>query len=231
MSQSTFTGSAMYNLFVYKQTEVERSEYSKSELVTYLLDFNRNESNYTPLQNILPSLSKNGEVIISTEGIDGVLYTNIANSKYLKEKEFLGKNFIINDTLSKLKWVLCDETKKIGPYLCNKATVLIEDKEKLFFNNISNSVKSNILDEFDIDTGVLVTAWYTTEIPIPLGPDEFWGLPGLILEVNDQRRVILCSKVTLRINDKQKIKLPSKGEMVSKAQYDMIVLRKIKEMN
>jgi GLPGLI family protein len=126
---------------------------------------------------------------------------------------------------------LSDETKKIGPYLCNKATVLIEDKEKLFFNNISNSVKSNILDEFDIDTGVLVTAWYTTEIPIPLGPDEFWGLPGLILEVNDQRRVILCSKVTLRINDKQKIKLPSKGEMVSKAQYDMIVLRKIKEMN
>jgi GLPGLI family protein len=231
MSQSTFTGSAMYNLFVYKQTEVERNEYSKSELVTYLLDFNRNESNYTPLQNILPSLSKNGEVIISTEGIDGVLYTNIANSEYLKEKEFLGKNFIIKDTLSKLKWVLSDETKKIGPYLCNKATVLIEDKEKLFFNNISNSVKSNILDEFDIDTGVLVTAWYTTEIPIPLGPDEFWGLPGLILEVNDQRRVILCSKVTLRINDKQKIKLPSKGEMVSKAQYDMIVLRKIKEMN
>ncbi len=29
------------------------------------------------------------------------------------------------------------------------------------------------------------TAWYTLDIPVQHGPGEFWGVPGLILQVEE----------------------------------------------
>jgi GLPGLI family protein len=37
---------------------------------------------------------------------------------------------------------------------------------------------------------VTITAWYTPEIPVSQGPEGYWGLPGLILEVNDGKTTI-----------------------------------------
>jgi GLPGLI family protein len=41
-------------------------------------------------------------------------------------------------------------------------------------------------------------------------------LPGLILEVNDGKTVILCSKVVLNSKTKAEIKAPTKGKEISK---------------
>jgi GLPGLI family protein len=49
------------------------------------------------------------------------------------------------------------------------------------------------------------------EIPVSQGPEGYWGLPGLILEVNDGKTVLLCSKVVLNPKVKAEIKAPSKG--------------------
>ena len=38
------------------------------------------------------------------------------------DKEMMGKEFLIQDTLPNLKWKLSQETKQIGDYLCFKAT-------------------------------------------------------------------------------------------------------------
>ena len=40
------------------------------------------------------------------------------------------------------------------------------------------------MDEIEVPKTIEVTAWYTPEIPINQGPADYWGLPGLILEVN-----------------------------------------------
>ncbi len=41
----------------------------------------------------------------------------------------------------------------------------------------------------------VITAWYTLEIPVSQGLENYWGLAGLLLEVNDGKTVILYSKV------------------------------------
>lgn len=56
-----------------------------------------------------------------------------------------------------------------------------------------------------------MTAWYTPEIPVNQGPENYWGLPGLILEINDGTTTILCSKIVLNAKEKVEIK-PSKKE-------------------
>jgi GLPGLI family protein len=57
----------------------------------------------------------------------------------------------------------------------------------------------------------IVTLWYT-EI-CNQGPDKYWGLPGLILEVNDGKTVILCSKVVLNSKTKAEIKATKRKEI------------------
>ena len=75
-----------------------------------------------------------------------------------------------------------------------------------------------------------VTAWYTPHIPISQGPLEYWGLPGLILEINVDKTTILCSKIVMNPDDKISIKEPEKGKVVTKKEYKDIITGKMVEM-
>jgi GLPGLI family protein len=62
------------------------------------------------------------------------------------------------------------------------------------------------------------------------GPGDFWGLPGLILEVNTDKTTILCSKIIMNPEEKEAIEAPEKGEVVSRTEYNDIVKKKTEEM-
>jgi len=86
------------------------------------------------------------------------------------------------------------------------------------------------VEEIEIPKEIEVTAWYTLQIPINQGPAEYWGLPGLILEINADRTTILCSKIIMNPSEKEVIKVPSKGKEVSQKEYNEIVTKKMEEM-
>ena len=75
-----------------------------------------------------------------------------------------------------------------------------------------------------------ITAWYCPEIPINQGPENYWGLPGLILEVNDGKTVMLCTKIVMNSKEKVAIKAVGKGKQVTQKEYDEIVKKKMEEM-
>ncbi len=68
------------------------------------------------------------------------------------------------------------------------------------------------------------------QIPVSLGPDDYWGLPGLILEVNADRTTMYCSKIILNPEEKDAIVMPSKGKEVTREAYTSIVKKKTEEM-
>jgi len=75
-----------------------------------------------------------------------------------------------------------------------------------------------------------VTVWYTPEIPVSHGPDKYWGLPGLILEVNADKTHILCSKIIVNPKDKVVIKLPKKGKKVTRKEYEVLMEKQMNQM-
>jgi len=86
------------------------------------------------------------------------------------------------------------------------------------------------MDDIEIPKEEEVVAWYTMQIPVNNGPGDFWGLPGLILEINSGRTTILCSKIVMNPAEKKAIKRPTKGETVTRAEYTDLVTKKMKEM-
>ena len=75
-----------------------------------------------------------------------------------------------------------------------------------------------------------VTAWYTPQIPVSSGPDVYWGLPGLILELNAGRTTMLCTEVAINSEEPIKIKAPAKGKKVTRDEYTDIVKVKTQEL-
>ena len=54
-----------------------------------------------------------------------------------------------------------------------------------------------IKQDAEVPREITVTAWYTPQIPINQGPGEYWGLPGLILEINADKTTIFVLKSSL----------------------------------
>jgi len=210
---------------------------------TFVLTFNKEESIYKEEQVLEAPGQGRGFRMMMGSFTGGAQYKNVKTKKILQAQEFFGKQFLINDQLKSLEWKLGSETKKIGEYLCMKATA-IKQVDPLDFRSLrrrpnerenkektqdSTATKDSV-EEIEIPKEIEVTAWYTLQIPINQGPGEYWGLPGLILEINADRTTILCSKIIMNPSEKEVIKAPSKGKEVSQKEYGEIVKKKMEEM-
>mgnify|MGYP001596200615 CR=1 FL=1 len=181
---------------------------------TYTLTFNKEESLYKEEESLAPP-SLGNTIVVMNMGGAGELYKNIKSKRFVKQSDLLGKMFLIQDSLKTTSWKLQGDTKNIGEYICYKAT-------------LERAVDSDIFsDEASKDTQ---TVWYTPQIPVSNGPEEFQGLPGLILELSYDSQTILCSKVLLNPTKQVVIKEPSSGTTVTQNEFDAITIKKMKEM-
>jgi GLPGLI family protein len=218
---------------------------------TFVLNFDKSASVYKEEEKLDDPTAGGGgmRMMSSMMGGGGTYYKNIKEKTYSVDKEFMGKEFLIKDSLPRLDWKMESETRVIGGYTCFKATATAPASKTDFRNfrpkkeddkkngeskelkkEDEKEKKTSFLDEIDLPKEITITAWYTPEIPVSQGPESYWGLPGLILEVNDGKTVILCSKIVLNAKEKAEIKAPKTGKVISQKDYDETVIAKMEEM-
>ena len=104
-----------------------------------------------------------------------------------------------------------------------------ENNKQSSVDNTNKKVEK--LDEVTANAEIeTITAWYTPQIPVSHGPAEYGGLPGLILELTTDKTVMLCTKVVMNPEKRIQISEPTKGEFVSRSEFENIVEVKTKEM-
>ncbi|MDA9627764.1 GLPGLI family protein [Flavobacteriaceae bacterium] len=196
---------------------------------TFTLDFTKSESMYKEEQELdAPKVpSSNGGVMVMVMGGDGssdILYKNISQNRMAHKTELMGKVFLIKDNLVAYDWELTGETKNIGIYTCYKA-VYEREEESIEINMMGGEAK-----EEKVTKKTTLVAWYTTDVPVSNGPNNYGGLPGLILEVNDGDLTIVCSEIVLNPKEVKEIKEPVKGKIVARKKFEDITKEKTKEM-
>jgi GLPGLI family protein len=113
---------------------------------------------------------------------DDEVYKEFSSNVLLATKHKHGRTFYIRDSFPNFCWNFTSETKEILGYSCTKAT---------------------INDYY----GDEIIAWFTSTIPIPNGPVEFGGLPGVILELTT--KTLKYEAIELHLNQKEEIKITS----------------------
>ena len=122
---------------------------------TKLREFYPNEKGGGSVYSGLPA-TKNGSQVYTNNKKDSVWSSFLRGGlQFMREKKI------------KINWKLENETKKIGPFICNKAITKYRGRD--------------------------YTAWYTKQIPVAYGPWKLQGLPGLILEAYDANKEIYYS--------------------------------------
>ena len=243
-SQNNFQGKATY----MSKTTMDMSRYDKmseqqkKQMMnrfksflekTYTLSFNKTTSSFR--ENVqLEGPGASGPSWSRSNG-QGSIYKNVSEKNMIEDVEMFSKRFLVSEKMEPLQWELGMETKKIGNYTCYKATLVKEDTKvdwgSIFSRSRKNKKKdSTAVAEKPAKKMLTVTAWYTPQIPVNSGPGNYYGLPGLILEVNDDSQSIMCSKIVLNPESKVKISEPTKGKKITQEKYDAIMDKKMKEM-
>ncbi|MEP6673541.1 MAG: GLPGLI family protein [Ferruginibacter sp.] len=138
----------------------------------------------------------NGGVVMRFGGAENEYYRNFSKKWAVEKRDLMEDSYLVEDSIHSLVWKLEDaETKTILGYPCKKA-----------------SGKS--------ERGNDIVAWYTEEIPLSGGPDQFNGLPGMILCIDANKgEIVFTATVINKKVDAKKIKAPAKGKKISSADF------------
>ncbi len=168
---------------------------------SFVLKFNESEAFFEMKRGVINSEDlKVKTAYIFAQG-DDKFYYNKSTDSVVMQTEVYGAKFRVLTKISDIEWKISNERKQIDEFLCYKAT--------------ASYVTVNDVGTFNKK----VVAWFAPQIPAPFGPAGFAGLPGLIVELQDDKLLYFLLKINSTIKD-IKIEKFKKGKIVTKEQLD-----------
>ncbi|MFT6934908.1 MAG: GLPGLI family protein [Maribacter sp.] len=204
---------------------------------TYVLSFNKEESVFNE-EDKLDAISGATDSW-GNNFARGEQYKNVKEDVLVQSQEFYGKRFLVKDKLQAISWNMGKESKQIGQYLCFRATALVPTSELAWYDFSWGDLRtpettktdSTAVEALEPEVNMTeIEAWYTPQIPVGHGPAEYWGLPGLILEVSAGGTTMLCAKIVMNPKEEIKIEAPNKGKEITKSEYQKTIQSKMLEM-
>jgi GLPGLI family protein len=121
------------------------------------LSFTGNKTLFTPIE-AEPSSNILFFSMLPLMTQNNTIYTDLNDGRVVAQRKVLGDAFLVSDSTRKIEWKITGETRDIAGYHCRRANGIMLDS-------------------------IYIVAFYTTQIPVPGGPESFNGLPGMILGV------------------------------------------------
>jgi GLPGLI family protein len=136
-------------------------------------------------------------------GEENITHMDYKDGKYTALKQVFEKKFIIQDSLLDIEWRITDEIREIAGFDCRKAVGKMYDS-------------------------LYVIAFYTDQIPVQAGPEQYNGLPGAILGLAFPRyyTTYFATKVELVSPKAEELKPPIfKGNKMNRAELMAQVIK------
>ena len=94
---------------------------------------------------------------------------------FSQEMDLKKKTFFVSDSLHPMKWEISSEERMIDSLRCIKASCVFRGREYI--------------------------AWFSPDLPMPLGPWKMGGLPGLIVDLHDTREDLMIGLKSISRGD------------------------------
>ena len=138
-----------------------------------------------------------------------IIYRNREKGETVDVMTLLNKQYIVQDALICQQWKIKNDMKEIAGRICMNASF------------------------YDTIRGKEVIAWFALDLPIPIGPDKYCGLPGMILEVNEGNGAVVYTAISVLFSEeKEKIEKPQKKKntkIITEKEHNKIVTTYINE--
>lgn len=141
--------------------------------------FTKDDGSLIVKKNVKPDIFKkslNDPFNIYVDRVKGRLYQVIEDSRMMSELGADYSQFVLAEPFGLPKWSIHQDSKQIGKFTCYRATCSFRGRS--------------------------YTAWFTYDIPVSYGPWRLCGLPGLILEVSDQKQEVLFMAIEVKVGNK-----------------------------
>ncbi|MEZ4894588.1 MAG: GLPGLI family protein [Saprospiraceae bacterium] len=137
-----------------------------------------------------------------------VLRKNFETGMFKDHIEFLGKKYVIEDSIQVQDWKILNDLKEVAGHVC------------------MNAVWEDTLKQQTVEV------WFALDIPHSGGPEQLCGLPGLILEANINNGALLIEAqkidwmtLTNEMDEPKKMK----GKRINEAAYNELLKKHIEE--
>ncbi len=197
------------------------------------LYFNANQSIYKEREKELTEDEVNNEqnMFMKFKPEMDKNFKSFTDDYQITTKDFMGKKFLIKDSIKKYPWKMTGKQMEIGGFPCLQASFT--------------------------DSAKTIEVWFTPQIPVSTGPKGLGGLPGLILEarfiipeetkketklsgMKGMRKmmsnsafdmVIQAESIQFKELTNKEVEEPKKGDLVKgQAKFDEIIKEKMEEM-
>lgn len=166
------------------------------------------------------------------------MYTNSSSTSILMVQEFMGKKYLIQDSVKMSPWKFGTETKEILGYTCHMAYFSREEEVPVMRMQMSSgppptaSGTTPATPPAPEKRTIEITAWYTDQIRPSLGPDRYNTLPGTVLaiDVNNGERVLVARQVEQRELKKNELYVPDSGTKVTQEEYRKTMEEQMQKM-
>ena len=183
-----------------------KSQIAKMGTENKNLIINGSASKYLSTQEIndMDNNTSGVRVITMKSGASGEeIYKNTDSKQLIKQSAISDKKFIIESPLELINWTITSKTKTLGSYTVQEENAVIGGQE--------------------------TTAWFTKSIKSNQGPDQYWGLPGLILEVESPGKHIVAQKVSVSAKSLA-VEIPKQGKKISQEEFNKLTEQKRKQL-
>lgn len=136
------------------------------------------------------------------------VYKNFSTQKLVEKRDFMGKNYLIADTIRQFSWKIIPEPRQIAGYNCMKAV------------------------RQDTAARQKITVWFTPEIAVSSGPERMGTLPGMILaaDINNGETTMTAMTVEKKAIPLEDIQEPKKGKYVTQEEFRKMMMDYRREM-
>ncbi|MEZ5046198.1 MAG: GLPGLI family protein [Chitinophagaceae bacterium] len=184
-------------------TDALKKSTPKYKIDFFELYFNQDESIYKLAKD---GLTESKMMFGNMPADRNIVYKNQTKNTIASEKFIFENTYLLKDSIPSYKWKITEEFRKIAGYNCRRAETIIMDS-------------------------IYVIAFYTDAIINPSGPENFNGLPGMILGIVLPRLNVtyFATRVDQYLSDEKIITPPTKGKTYTRQTLNKELVTSLKQ--